>query len=164
MVARLSGAKRQRVRPLNSIVSHHTTIVPCGVYRRVVITGNIAWKFPRWRRFAEGMRSNRWEREMWNIWRPIYGWRSLCPVLFADPLGLVVVMPRADQPVTRDEVDALPDCYPGTTAETKVEDHGRFAGNVVELDYGLPDDDLVRDKRAYYKKMAPAFAGRACDG
>ena len=98
---------------------------------------------------------------MWTVWRPIYGWTSLCPVLFADPLGILVVMPRADQPVTREEVDALPDYYPDITSETKVEDHGRVAGKVVALDYGLPDRDLVETRRAYYLKLAEDYAGRA---
>jgi hypothetical protein len=101
---------------------------------------------------------------MWHIWRPIYGWPTLCPVLFADPFGLLVVMPRAEQPVTHEEVAALPDCYPDITSETKVEDHGRVDGRVLALDYGLPDLDIVNQYRADYAKRAKEFAGRACDG
>ena len=138
--------------------------MPNGEYRRVVFIGTLAWKFPRWKHFGKGMRCNRWEREMWQIWRPIYGWPSLCPVLFADPIGLLVVMPRAEQPVTRQDVDALPDCYPDITSETKVEDHGRVNGRVLALDYGLPELDTVNERRADYAKLAKEFAGIACDG
>jgi hypothetical protein len=72
-------------------------------------------------------------------------------------MGLVVVMPRAEQPVTREEVDGLPDCYPDITSETKIEDHGRVEGKVVALDYGLPDQDMVEDRREYYGKMSKEF-------
>ena len=96
---------------------------------------------------------------MWRKWRPKFGWENLCPVLFADPLGLVVVMPLAIQPVTSDEVDeASGDYYPDVDAETKPEDYGRLGTRVVVLDYGLPDDDMVRKRRAYYEKMAAEAA------
>jgi hypothetical protein len=94
--------------------------MPRGVYRRVIATGPIVWKFPRLARFTEGLRCNQWEREMWQRWRPLLQWETLCPVLFADPLGLVVIMPRAAQPVRVSEVEAMPDYYPQTTAESKV--------------------------------------------
>lgn len=49
------------------------------------------------------------------------------PGLIADPLGVLVVMPRAAQPVTFDEVKAAtPDYYPEPTYETKPEDFGRL--------------------------------------
>jgi hypothetical protein len=95
---------------------------------------------------------------MWHHWRPLLKWETLCPVLFADPLGLVVVMPLAEQPVTVSEVDAMPDYYPLTTAESKVEDHGRLGGRIVALDYGLPDRDMVVHQRAYYETKAGAPA------
>jgi len=91
---------------------------------------------------------------MWKIWRPIFEWETLCPVLIADPLGIIVVMPRASQPVTHSEVDAMPDHYPDTTSETKVEDHGRIGDAVVSVDYGLPDREMVKSRRAYYRQKA----------
>ena len=121
-----------------------------GVFRRVILVGNFAIKLPRVFNILGGMRSNRWEREMWRVWRPVFGWETLCPVLFADPLGFVVLMPRAVQPVTTSDVDALPDYYPGTTAETKPEDYGRIGSLVLALDYGLWDADAVKKQRAYY--------------
>lgn len=126
--------------------------MPHGVFRRVIAVGALAFKLPRPREFARGMRCNRWEREMWFVWRRKYGWENLCPILFADPLGLLVVMARADQPLTHEEVRAAtPDYYPDITAETKPEDYGRIAGRIVAVDYGLPDADLVEDRRAYYE-------------
>ena len=91
---------------------------------------------------------------MWSRWRPLLKWKTLCPVLFADSLGLVVVMPRAIQPVDFSEIDALPDYYPDITAESKVEDYGRLDGVVVAVDYGLPDKEMVTHQRVYYSKMS----------
>ena len=124
--------------------------MPFGVYRRVFYLGPFAVKVPRLRQFAGGLRSNRWEREMWRKWQPVFGWETLCPVLFADPAGFVVVMPRATQPVDDSEVEALPDDYPGTTAESKSADHGRLHGRVVAVDYGIPHAEDARHRRDYY--------------
>ena len=130
--------------------------MPSGVYRRVIIVGGIAIKFPKLRNFFSGMRCNRWERELWNVWRPVFGWENLCPIIFADPLGMFAIMPKAKQPVTFEQVvAATPDYYPDITSETKPEDFGSVKNNVFSLDYGLPDKDLVKERRAYYEKMAP---------
>ena len=91
---------------------------------------------------------------MWRVWRPRFGWESLCPVLFSDPFGLVVVMARASQPVSHEDIVALPDYYPDITSETKVEDHGRIGTTVVVLDYGLPDEDMIQRQRKYYAQKA----------
>ena len=73
------------------------------------------------------------------------------PDSFADPFGFFVVMARAAQPVTSEEVRAAdPDYYPGITAETKPEDYGRLNGRIVAVDYGWPDADMVEHRRAYY--------------
>jgi hypothetical protein len=125
--------------------------MPSGVYRRVILVGQFAVKVPRIRNVLAGLRCNRWEREMWHTWRPIFGWKNLCPIKFADPLGVFVVMPRATQPVTfEDVVAATPDYYPDITSETKPEDFGRVGKRVLVLDYGLPDSDMVAERRAYY--------------
>ena len=115
-------------------------------------------KVPRISNLLTGMRSNRWEREMWFTWQPIFGWTSLCPIHFADPWGFLVVMPKAAQPVTDEEVDSLPDYYPTYTAEYKVEDYGRTRQGVVALDYGLGYADAVAEKRAYYKQKSDSPA------
>ena len=124
--------------------------MPRGVFRRVILVGRLAVKFPRVRNLFSGMRCNRWEREMWNVWRPVFGWETLCPVLFADPFGILVVMPRAKQPVTASDVDSLPDYYPQITSELKSEDYGRLGNRVFALDYGLWDVEDVTNRRAYY--------------
>ena len=128
--------------------------MPMGVFRRVILLGNLAFKIPRLKTFFCGMRCNRWEREMWFKWRPIFKWTSLCPIRFADPFGLLVVMPRAMQPVTTEEAyEALDDDYPSITAEIKAPDFGRVGSVVVALDYGLPWADLVCDQRADYRRL-----------
>ena len=88
---------------------------------------------------------------MWRVWRPKFGWPNLCPILFADPVGLLVLMPRARQPVSDDEAhEALGDYYPDITSETKPADFGRVGYRVVVLDYGLPDSDMIRERCKYY--------------
>jgi hypothetical protein len=97
---------------------------------------------------------------MWQVWRIKFGWDKLCPVVAADSLGFFVIMPWAEQPVSDAEARAAQvDYYPEITAETKAADYGRVAGRVVALDYGLPEERMVRDRRAYYAcKNGPAVA------
>jgi hypothetical protein len=128
--------------------------MPSGAFRKVWLLGGLAVKVPRISNLFAGMRSNRWEREMWFKWRTVFGWQSLCPVYFADPVGFLVVMPRAAQPVTRAQIESLPDYYPTYTAECKVEDYGQFAGAVVALDYGLGFSDAIAIQRTYYDGKA----------
>ena len=128
--------------------------MPSGAFRTVLLIGNFAIKLPRLRNFLQGLRCNRWEREMWNYWQPIFQWKTLCPVYVSDPLGLFVVMPRAIQPVSEEEVDTLPDYYPPISAELKPDDYGCLKGNAVALDYGLWDKDMVDEKRNYYANHA----------
>jgi len=129
--------------------------MPSGDFRRVILLGRIALKIPRIRNASAGLRCNRWEREVWRKWRLIFGWENLCPVRFADPLAAFLVMPRATQPVTREDVrEADLDYYPGIDSECKPGDWGRVDGRVLALDYGLPDADMVRRRREYYIRMA----------
>jgi hypothetical protein len=73
-------------------------------------------------------------------------------VLTADRFGLVLIMPRAAQPVTQEEVDVAldNDAFPSINSECKPEDHGKLDGRLVILDYGLPDEDMVTERRSYY--------------
>ena len=125
--------------------------MPYGVYRRVFLMGRFAIKIPRLRRIVSGLRSNRWEREMWYRWRPIFGWTNLCPIILADPFGfVVVVMSRACRPVTMEEIiESDPDDYPDITSEMKPADFGRIGNLIVALDYGLTDADNISARRAY---------------
>ena len=132
--------------------------MPSGVFRRVFLVGSYAVKTPRLHNFTMGLRSNRWEREMWFYWQPRFRWKTLCPVLWADPLGLVVVMPRATQSVSQEKVDALPDYYPDITAEAKHEDYGVVVGQIVALDYGLPFVDALLERRRYYQGFGGSSA------
>src|SRR5512135_991167 len=121
--------------------------MPQGVYRRVLLIGRFAIKVPRLRHMLSGLRCNRWEREMWRTWRPIFKWENLCPITIADPLGIFVVMPRAAQPVSlEDVIEATPDYYPDITSETKPADFGRIGNRVFALDYGLPDANDVLER------------------
>jgi hypothetical protein len=127
----------------------------CGSFRCVVLVWRYAIKLPRPRAWRAGMCSNRWEREMWQHWRPIFDeWEGrLCPVLFADRRGLVVVMRRAKQPVNvadaHEWLMAIP--WPNTTGEPSLENAGWLNGRLVEVDYGLSDQELVEQRRAYYE-------------
>ena len=126
--------------------------MPSGAFRTVLLIGNFAVKLPQPRNFLKGMRCNRWEREMWTCWQPIFQWKTLCPVYVSDPFGLFILMPRATQPVSVEEIDALPDYHPLISAELKADDYGRLKGHVLALDYGLWDQDMVDEKRNYYLK------------
>lgn len=127
-----------------------------GTFRCVVLAGNRAIKFPRLLRHPlKGMGCNRWEREMWDVWRSRFKWECLCAVLFADRFGFVVVMCRAEQPVTIEEIEEVAEpLYPDVTCEWKPADCGRIDGRVVALDYGLPDNDAMRERREYYRTFA----------
>jgi hypothetical protein len=123
-----------------------------GSFRRVWLTRRYAVKAPLVRNLIAGMRCNRWEREMWRVWRPRFpSWTNLCPIAFADPFGFIVVMNRANQPVTINEIEAEdPDCYPDIDCEFgKPDNFGRFEGRIVAVDYGLSDIAHVRERRAY---------------
>ena len=131
--------------------------MPAGQFRRAYLFHRFVIKLPRIRNLSGGLRSNRWEREIWRKWRLKFPQcTDLCPVLVADPLGLFVVMPRASQPVTETEADEFSanDPYPGRDCEGKIEDLGYLDGRVVALDYGLPYADLVAKRRTYLRKLS----------
>jgi hypothetical protein len=129
--------------------------MPKGVFRFVFFIGDSAIKVPRLGQFLSGLRCNRWEREMWQIWKPVFGWENLCPIIFSDPFGLFVVMPRATQPVSLSDVDsALGDYYPDITSEPKPANFGYIDARPYVLDYGLFDKDDVNRTREYYRSFA----------
>ena len=134
--------------------------MPCGQYRCVVFLGRYVVKFPRLRNVLAGLQCNRWEREMWYVWHPIFHWETLCPIILADPFGLVVVMPRAVQPVSHIDLLLAPDYYPEVSGEFKASDCGRVGGRLVTFDYGLPDKEFVSNYRDRYKRMARGGAAR----
>jgi hypothetical protein len=84
---------------------------------------------------------------------------NLCPIKFADSCGCVVVMERAMQPVTIEEIEAAdPDYYPDIDVEPKPENYGRLDGAIVALDYGLWDERSVRERREYLASKDPTGA------
>jgi hypothetical protein len=127
-----------------------------GQYRRVWLNRRFAVKFPRLSNVVSGMRCNRWEREMWRTWRPIFQWSNLCPVVFADPFGCLVIMRRALQPVTIEEIVAADtEDYPDIDVEFgKPANWGRLNGLIVAVDYGSFDESHVRERRQYLTKKA----------
>jgi len=108
-----------------------------GITRYVLIFDKFVVKFPRfwwnWFWFLTGLISNLRERGWWKMVRDseeLSPW--FCPILFADPFGLIVVMPRCE-PITTPELpdyDQLP-----YKADYKVCNFGRYKGRVVLLDY-----------------------------
>ena len=95
---------------------------------------------------------------MWIVWRPRLKWRNLCPVLFADPLGICVVMARADPLSSDAQRDLAPDYYPDMTVEGKADDYGVLGGEVVIIDYGLPYRDAIEERRLYLRSFGEAAA------
>jgi hypothetical protein len=90
---------------------------------------------------------------MWQYWRRKFRWEILCPIYFADPLGILVIMPRAEQPITFEEVKIVTekyDYYPNIKTEYKPEDWGCLGGRTVVLDYGIPKADTIERQRKTY--------------
>jgi hypothetical protein len=132
--------------------------MPQGSKREVILSGPYAIKVPRPDRQAAGSCLNRWEAEMWSIWRPKFHWTYLCPVVWAAQDGNVLVMQRATQDVTAAEIAAIEnnDDHPRPSCESKPEDWGRLEdGRVVMLDYGYACDneDAIQEQRAYYERF-----------
>ena len=107
-----------------------------GVTREVFLTRRWAVKIPSvrcWRLFLTGLLANLHE-SLW--WTASGRDPRLCPVRWAAPGGLVLVMPRAD-PITDAEYDALDlMAFEGLPADHKAANFGRFGGRIVMLDYG----------------------------
>ena len=102
-----------------------------GVTRWVLLTRNKAFKFPAlysWELFLQGLLANIQEYNWWNWTKD----SRLCPVLFFMPLGIMVVMPRADK------VTTLPrkKLYKGLPLDYKAANFGRLGENIVLIDYG----------------------------
>lgn len=108
-------------------------LVTSGRNRLVIVTRRYAIKLPAlrcWRDFLFGLINNlnevAWHRE-----HPSY-----CPVILAAPLGLLLVMPRADilDDASFDMVAAELPIAPG--AEHKASTWGWLYGRLVAVDYG----------------------------
>jgi hypothetical protein len=133
-----------------------------GNWRQVLFVGPFAVKIPRSERSQEAMCLNRWEHEMWTVWRPKFGWKHLCPVVWGDPDGHVLVMQRAIQDATQAEIRAFETAwmsehrYPLPSAEDKPNDSGHLADErLVVCDYGYACDseEAMQQQRAEYNAI-----------
>ena len=123
-------------------------LIKSGGTRWVILTRRYAIKLPiptTWKRFVQGMLSNLTEGQ-WKDYRN----KFLCPIVYSNRFGLIVVMKRAKpvrheglfwveierlykdamnepSPLDRDffEYDAFPKNF------------GYFNGNLVKIDYGV---------------------------
>ena len=130
-----------------------------GSTRTVILTKKLAIKLPiflrvtdagaiarsdrvSYRMFKNGVRANRKERETSRLNHP-----KLCPILFVDPFGLVVIMPRCSRAPRLDhhkECDARAICpveyeylrRSGLPIDNYAFNYGLFRGRVVSFDYG----------------------------
>jgi hypothetical protein len=116
----------------------------------VLLVGRWAIKVPNfrygWTLFLKGLLANMQERGWWRHWQE--GRHLMCPVLFSDPLGFLVVMPRCEEikrHLTDDE--AMPFFYGvpssetsrgyvGLSVEDKSDSFGLLDGRIVAIDYG----------------------------
>lgn len=119
------------------------TRVTLGISRTVFLVGGYAIKVPcgryGWAKWLRGLLANLQERQ-WSR----FGYPELCPVLFADPLGLVVIMPRAEiltrQLDPREYMEFFGEIYPKRgyriPSENKPDSFGYVNGRLVAVDYG----------------------------
>lgn len=119
-----------------------------GCSRIVFLVGNYAIKIPRvpnhfgfWCGFYNGCLHNLRERRM-KDWPPN---RLLCPVVWGDPMGLILVMRRAEQPrnFSQRQLDRLVragrlrgETWTLESADLHVGNVGFLGRRLVLLDYG----------------------------
>ena len=98
---------------------------------------------------------------MWKVWRPIYRWENLCPVVVSEPIGFFLLMRRADQPISFEDIKRATsedyDYYPDIDVEYKSENWGRIGNKIVCLDYGIEEAVLVKERRAYLEDRRGRF-------
>lgn len=130
--------------------------MPLGNWRQVILTGPYAIKTPRDERSQAARYLNRWELEMWTVWRQEFGWPHLCPVVWGDQDGHILVMERVTQDVTFEEIKAFEDAWMDLesrrarlpSAEPKPEDWGHLKdGRLVVCDYGYACDNEAEIRR-----------------
>ncbi len=136
--------------------------------RRTICVGPWAIKVAR---NAAGLRCNRLEAECWerNQTNPTRR-AMLCPVLMAFPLGIALVMERAEPLSDHEAGDYLQRTRdwdyagPGDQEcpfEPKASDWGRLDGRLVALDYsGDPGDDEQLVERVAHKSKGRTMVDR----
>jgi hypothetical protein len=126
--------------PIGSPIGDDVTSAD-GASRRVYLIGNFAIKTPLPGREGSGRAANLSEAQIWATEKR----DRLCPVLFCDPTGDLLVMPRARM-VTREEFEGfdistlLGPYAPGTKAdvEYKAASFGYLGERLVVVDYAEP--------------------------
>ncbi len=56
------------------------------------------------------------------------------------------------------QFEGVPNYYPSPTAEGKPDDYGLLHGKAVIIDYGLPFDDAIAERREYFASFGDAAA------
>ena len=111
-----------------------------GDSRVYLFLGNYVWKFPNifkgWSSFLRAMIENLNERKLING-----GWNCLCPIVFSDILGLLVIMKRAESISAETYVDYklsnyLIDQHLQNYVADKVSSFGLYKGRIVVVSYG----------------------------
>lgn len=110
-----------------------------GITRTVFLTKRYAFKLPccryGWKMFLQGLLANMQER----VWGRS-GYDGICPVIWADRFGFLVVQPRVevlDMAMSEDEYIMF--CYRQDyiiPAENKSDSFGYLNGKLVAIDYG----------------------------
>lgn len=112
-----------------------------GTHRTTYLVAGLAIKFPvikTYKMFLHGLLANLQEVEFSKA-----AWPELCPVIFSLPLGLLVVMKRAE-PLTTEEYIELCRNYKKfvdkedylVPVENKMDSFGKINGKIVAVDYG----------------------------
>jgi len=141
---RKSGLHNRPTNPMERSTLSGLISVRHGTTRLVVCIGPYALKIAKGKR---GRICNLYESALWKRTTKVRR-QMLCPVLAMMPLGIVLLMPRA-QPLTEQEKSSLieTDGFPdwdyvppdeGHPFEYKASDWGRLDGRLVALDYSAP--------------------------
>ena len=108
-------------------------VIDDGITRFVLVFDRHVIKMPRfwwgWFWTLTGLLANINEAKGWKMTED----ERLCPVLWADPLGFFLVMPRCE-PVKTEDLPSL-DSLSGLPSDYKTENFGRYKGRVVLFDY-----------------------------
>jgi hypothetical protein len=119
--------------------------ITCGISRTVFLVGKYAIKVPcgryGWKGWLKGLLANLKERELIK-----YGFPQFCPILWSDPLGLVVIMPRCRILTEEEAMDTMQyhDFFRSTfpvfnhwiPTENKADSFGYLGDKLVAVDYG----------------------------
>lgn len=106
-----------------------------GITREVIILGNLIFKLPSirsYRLFLTGLLCNLQERLWWNQTKD----SRLCPVLFSDCFGLLVIMPKVVTYSENFSGKINYNNFNGLPLEQKPTNFGIYNNKYVLIDYG----------------------------